>query len=236
MTGRLDGRVAVITGATQGIGRAVAERFAAEGADLVLVARSVDGLEGTDDLVKAAGGEATLVPLDVTDGAGIDRLGVAIAERWGRLDILVGNAAILGTLSPVSHIEPTEWTQVMRVNVTANWWLLRSLDPLLRASKSGRAIFVTSGVTQGAFAYYGPYAASKAALESLVRTYAAEITKTNVRANLIDPGVIRTSLRAQAYPGEDPETLRAPEAVTDAFVALAEEACQHQGQRIEART
>ena len=235
MAQRLDSRVAVITGASQGIGRAVAKRFAEEGAKLILVARSTEGLEGTDNLVRAAGGEATLVPLDLIDGSGIDRLGAAIAERWGRLDILVGNAAMLGTLSPVGHIDPTEWTQVMRVNVTANWWLLRSLDPLLRASNSGRAIFVTSGVTQGAFAYYGPYAASKAALESLVRTYAAEITKTKVRANLIDPGVIRTAMRARAYPGEDPATLRGPEAVTGAFVALAEEACQHNGERIEAR-
>jgi len=235
MTGRLDGRLAVITGASQGIGRAVAQRFAEEGAELILVARSTEGLEGTDDLVRAAGGEPTLVPLDLTDGAGIDRLGAAIAERWGRLDILVGNAAMLGTLSPVGHIEPTEWTQVMRINVTANWWLLRSLGPLLHASDSGRAIFVTSGVTQGAFAYYGPYAASKAALESLVRTYAAEITKTSVRANLIDPGVIRTAMRARAYPGEDPETQRSPEAVTGDFVALAEEACQHNGERVEAR-
>jgi NAD(P)-dependent dehydrogenase (short-subunit alcohol dehydrogenase family) len=233
--GRLGGRVAVITGASQGIGRAVAKRFAEEGAELILVARSVEGLEGTDNLVRAAGGKATLVPLDVTDGAGIDRLGAAIAERWGRLDVLVGNAAMLGTLSPVGHIDPTEWTQVMRVNVTANWWLLRSLDSLLRASPSGRVIFVTSGVTQVASAYYGPYAASKSALESLVRTYAAEITKTNVRANLIDPGVIRTAMRVRAYPGEDPETLRSPEAVTEAFVALAEEACQHNGERIEAR-
>ncbi|MBT3395653.1 MAG: SDR family NAD(P)-dependent oxidoreductase [Alphaproteobacteria bacterium] len=235
MTKRLDGRLAVITGASQGIGRAVAQKFAEEGAELILVARSVEGLEGTDNLVRAAGGEATLVPLDLVDGAGIDRLGAAIADRWGRLDILVGNAAMLGTLSPVGHIDPAEWTQVMRVNVTANWWLLRSLDSLLRASESGRAIFVTSGVTQGAFAYYGPYAASKAALESLVRTYAAEITKSNVRANLIDPGVIRTAMRARAYPGEDPETLRPPEAVTEAFVALAEEACPHNGARIEAR-
>ena len=232
MAGRLDGRLAVITGASRGIGQAVAERFAREGAELVLVARSGQGLEQTDDLVQAAGGSATLVPLDLADGAGIDRLGAAIAERWGRLDILVGNAATLGTLTPVGHIDPLEWDRVFRVNVTANYWLIRSVDALLRASPSGRAIFVTSGVTRGDFAYWGAYAATKAALEALVRTYAAEITKTQVRANLIDPGIVRTALRARAFPGEDPATLPPPEAVTGTFVDLAEEAWAENGARI----
>ena len=232
MTGRLQGRVAVITGASQGIGRAVAQRFAQEGAELILVARSTEGLEGTDNLVRAAGGEATLVPLDLIDGAGIDRLGAAIADRWGRLDILVGNAAMLGTLSPVGHIDPTEWTQVMRVNVTANWWLLRSLDPLLRASNSGRAIFVTCAQGLKASPFWGAYGASKAALDQMVRTYAREMEETAVKANLIDPGPVRTALRLKAFPGEDQSKLPSPEDITDPFVDLASSAYDKTGERV----
>ncbi|QEX23170.1 oxidoreductase [Hypericibacter adhaerens] len=229
---RLEGRIAVITGASRGIGAATAKRFAAEGAHLVLVARTVGGLEEIDDEVKKLGGSATLCPFDLTDYAAIDRLGAAIFERWKKLDILVANAGLLGTLTPLAHIRPQEWDQVLAVNLTANWRLIRSLDPLLRASPSGRAIFVTSGAAQGMRAYWGTYAVSKAALEMLATTYAAETQKTNLRVNLIDPGRIRTGMRAAAYPGEDPKTLPPPEHVTDLMVELASPDCTKHGERI----
>ena len=230
MAGKLAGRIALITGASRGIGAAVALRFAAEGAHLVLVARTVGGLEEVDDGVRAAGGSATLVPLDLADGPGIDRLASPLRERFGRLDVLVGNAGELGGLSPVGHIAPERWDRAVAVNLTANWRLIRSLDPLLRASPAGRAIFVTSGVTRGAFAYWGAYAASKAGLEALVRTYAAEVNRTAMRVNLLDPGVVRTRMRAEAMPGEDPMTLPDPASLGDAFVALAEPACTRNGE------
>ncbi len=231
---RLEGRVALITGASRGIGAAVARRFAAEGATLYLVARSEGGLAEIDDQVRAAGGRATLAPFDLTDYAAIDRLGGVIAERHGRLDILVGNAAILGGLRPVGHYPTDEWERVFAVNVTANWRLIRSFDPLLRASDAGRAIFVTSGVTGGVFPYWGAYAASKAALDAMVRTYAAEIGKTSVRANLLDPGVVRTRMRAEAMPGEDPLSLPHPDDIADAFVDLAEPSCHKNGEVVTA--
>ena len=232
MSKRLEGRVAVVTGASRGIGAAVAERFAMEGAHIIAVARTVGGLEDLDDRVQAAGSSATLVPLDITDYDGIDRLGGAIAERWGKLDILVGNAAILGSLTPMGHIKPTDWDQIMAVNVTANWRLIRSLDPLLRASDAGRAMFVTSGVAKGGFAYWGGYAISKAALECMVTTYAAELGKTNAQANIIEPGIVRTARRAAAMPGEDPSTLPDPASITDVFVDLADPACTRNGERL----
>jgi NAD(P)-dependent dehydrogenase (short-subunit alcohol dehydrogenase family) len=223
-TGRLAGRVALITGASRGIGRAVAVRFAREGANVVLVARTGAALEEVDDEIRAAGGTATLVPADLTDYPVIDRMGAAIHERWGRLDVLVGNAGVLGVLSPLPHIAPEVWDQVLAVNVTANWRLIRSFDPLLHASEAGRLIFVTSGVSSGR-AYWGAYAVSKGALETMVRTYAAEVAKSNIRVNLINPGAIRTTMRANAYPGEDPATVKPPEAVTDVFVDLADVTC-----------
>ncbi len=230
MSARLQDRVALVTGASRGLGAAVAERFAGEGAHVILVARTVGGLEECDDRVTAAGGSATLVPLDLTDGPGIDRLGAAVAERWGRLDVLVGNAAMLGGLSPVGHFDPETWDQVLAVNTTANWRLIRSFDPLLRASTAGRAIFVTSGVTQGVFPYWAAYATSKAALESMVQIYAAEMHKTAVRANLVSPGILATRLRAQAFPGEDANELAAPESITEIFVELATPDCQRNGE------
>ena len=230
---RLAGRVAVVTGASRGIGAAVARRFGAEGAHVVAVARTVGGLEELDDAIKAVGGSATLVPIDLRDFDAIDRLGAAVAERHGRLDVLVGNAAVLGGLRPMGHFEPDVWQRVFDINVTANWRLIRSFDALLRASDAGRAIFVTSGVTRGAFAYWGAYAASKAALESMVETYAAELAKTNVRVNLLDPGVARTAMRAEAMPGEDPATLPAPDAITERFVELAAPDYQLNGMRID---
>lgn len=235
-SGRLAGRIAVVTGASRGIGAAVAKHFAAEGAQLILIARTVGGLEELDDEIRAAGGvQPVLVPHDLRDFDGLDRLGASLNERYGKLDILVGNAGILGPLTPVGHIPPDSWQEVMDVNVTANYRLIRSLDPLLRLSDAGRAIFVTSGAASGKTAYWGPYAVTKAALEALVRSYAAEITKTNIKANLLSPGPIRTAMRAIAFPGEDPESLRPPEALGELFVKLAGPDCQHHGEVVEAR-
>lgn len=228
--GRLAGRIALITGASRGLGAAVAERFAQEGAHLILVARTQGGLEETDDRVRAAGGSATLVPLDLTQFDEIDRMAAAVAQRFGRLDVLVGNAGVLPPLTPVGHLEPRDWQNGLDVNLTANWRLLRAFDPGLRRSEAGRVIMVTSGAATGAFAYWGAYAAAKAGLEALVSSYAKEIERTPVRANLLDPGTVRTRMRAQAFPGEDPESVRPPEAVAHVFVALAEAACELNGQ------
>jgi NAD(P)-dependent dehydrogenase (short-subunit alcohol dehydrogenase family) len=227
--GCLSGKVVLITGASRGIGAAVAERFASEGAHLVLAARTIGGLEEVDDAVRVAGGSATLVPVDLRDFVKIDELAAALFERWGRLDILVGNAAEFGVFSPLGHIDPATWAEVMDLNLTANWRLIRAMDPLLRAAPAGRAIFVTSGVARGVFPYWGPYAVGKAGLEMLVKIYAGEIAKTRVRANLIDPGIVRTRLRARAFPGEDPRRLPPPESVADAFLALALPECTRNG-------
>jgi NAD(P)-dependent dehydrogenase (short-subunit alcohol dehydrogenase family) len=213
MPADLKGRVAVVTGASRGIGRAAAQALGEAGAHVVAVARTVGGLEELDDAIRAKGGAATLVPLDLKDGAAIDRLGAALYERWGRLDMLLGNAGILGVITPVPHIEPKVFDDVLAVNLTANWRLLRSLDPLLRQSDAGRALFVTSDEFRLPRPYWGVYATSKVALETLVKTYAGETRLTKVRANLINPGPIRTRLRSQAMPGEDPMTVRPPEAV-----------------------
>ncbi len=222
MSERLADRVALITGASRGIGAAIARRFAAEGAHVILVARSVEELEKVDDDIQSAGGSATLVPMDLMEWSTIDGLAAPIAERWGKLDVLVGNAAILGRLSPMGHFPPDMWEQVFKLNVHANWRLIRALDPLLRASPAGRAMFVTSGITRNPQPYWGAYSASKAALEAMALTYAAEVAKTNLRVNLINPGPTRTAMRALAFPGEDPESLPAPEQLTEAFVAVAE--------------
>jgi len=227
--GCLSGKIALITGASRGIGAAVAERFASEGAHLVLAARTIGGLEEVDDAVRAAGGSATLVPVDLRDFVKIDELAAALFERWGRLDILVGNAAEFGVFSPLGHIDPATWAEVMDLNLTANWRLIRAMDPLLRVAPAGRAIFVTSGVARGVFPYWGPYAVGKAGLEMLVKIYAGEIAKTRVRANLIDPGIVRTRLRARAFPGEDPRRLPPPESVADAFLTLALPECTRNG-------
>jgi NAD(P)-dependent dehydrogenase (short-subunit alcohol dehydrogenase family) len=228
--GRLADKIALVTGASRGIGAAVAKRFAREGAHLVLTARTVGGLEEVDDAVRAAGGSATLVPVDLRDFIKIDELAARILDRWGRLDILVGNAAEFGVFSPLGHIDPATWMEVIDLNLTANWRLIRAMDPLLRAAPAGRAIFVTSGVARGVHPYWGPYAISKAGIEMLVKIYAGEITKTRVRANLIDPGIVRTRLRACAFPGEDPARLPPPESVADAFLALAVPECTSNGE------
>lgn len=229
---RLAGRLALITGASRGLGAAAALAFAKEGAHCVLVARTVGGLEALDDKIKAMGGQATLVPLDVTDSPGIDRLGAALHERFGRVDVLLGNAGVLGALSPIGHIDPKLFEQVMAVNVTANWRLIRSIDPLLRASDAGRAIFVTSGISRKVVPYWGAYAASKAALDMLVGVYAAEIAHTNVRVNLYNPGPMPTGMRSQAFPGEDQATLPPLDAHAEGLIRLALPACTMNGEWI----
>jgi NAD(P)-dependent dehydrogenase (short-subunit alcohol dehydrogenase family) len=218
--GRLKDRIALITGASRGIGRAVAETFACEGAHVLLLARTRKSLEEVDDAIRTAGGTATLVPLNLAHGPKIDALGPALYQRFGRLDVLVGNAGMLGPLSPLGHVETKAWDDVMAVNVTANWRLLCAMDPLLKFSDAGRVVFVSSGVAAMALAYWGPYAASKAALEALARTYAAETATTNVRVNVFTPGPVRTRMRAQAMPGEDPMTLVTPDKVAEKIVEL----------------
>lgn len=235
-TKRLEGRIALVTGASRGIGAAVARRFAEEGAQLILVARTTGGLEELDDDIrKISGRSATLVPMDLTDYDKIDQMGALLFERFGHLDVLVGNAGMLGVLSPLGHTDPKVWERTMAVNLTANWRLIRSMDPLLQRSEAGRAIFVTSSVGTEPRAYWSAYAVSKAGLEMLARTYAAENAKSKVNINLINPGGTRTAMRAQAMPGEAPESVKLPEAVTDAFVDLAEASCQANGTIIDCR-
>ncbi len=226
-------RVAVVTGASRGIGRAAALELARQGVRLTLIARTTGALEEVDDEVrKIQGRPATLAPMDLTDFDAIDRLGAAIYERHGKLDMLLANAGALGNLTPLGHLEPKVWDRTMAVNATANWRLIRSLDPLLRQSEAGRALFVTSSVGHQARAYWAAYAVSKAALEMLVKTYAEEIRETNVRANLINPGRTRTAMRAQAYPGENPGTLKRPGDVAEAFVSLLSPDCRRHGELI----
>lgn len=221
-TGKLAGRIALVTGASRGIGRAVALRYAKEGAQVIAFARTTGALEELDDEIRKAGGlPAVLVNESLTDFDKIDQTGAALFQRFGKLDILVGNAGMLGQLSPMGHYTPKMWTDVFNLNVHANWRLIRAMDLLLRQSDAGRAIFVTSGVARRAAMYWGPYAASKAALEQMVKVYAAEMAHTKVKANIVDPGRVRTKMRAQAYPGEDPMSLPAPEQITDIFVDLA---------------
>jgi NAD(P)-dependent dehydrogenase (short-subunit alcohol dehydrogenase family) len=227
---RLEGRLALVTGASRGIGAAVARRFAAEGAHVILVARTVGGLEELDDEIRGSGGAATLVPLDLREFDKIDQMGAALYQRFGRLDVLVGNAGVLGSLSPMGHFAPKTWSEVIDTNLTANWRLIRSLDPLLRLSEAGRAIFTTCAAAREATPYWGAYAASKAALESMAKIYAGEVAKSKIRVNLVDPGIVRTNLRAQGFPGEDRAALAAPEDVTDPFVILASADCTHHGE------
>ncbi len=231
MSEEFKGRIAVVTGASRGIGRAVALSLAKAGAHVIAVARTVGALEELDDEVKAAGGTATLVPLDLKDYAGIDRLGAAIHERWGKLDILVGNAGVLGPISPLGHIDEKPFDEVFAVNVTANWRLIRSFDPLLRASDAGRAVFVSSGAARKGLAYWGLYGASKAALEALVRAYSAEtVNITPIRAMLLNPGPLRTGMRAAAMPGEDPLTLKTPDDLAPHILRFLSPNSQESGQ------
>ena len=220
MEQQLAGRIALVTGASRGLGRAMAIRLAREGAHVVAVARTSGALEELDDEIKGFGGSSSLVPLDLQDHPAIDRLGGVIFDRWKRLDILVGNAAMLGPLSPLPHVEPKRWEQVISLNLTSNWRLIRSLDPLLRQSDAGRAVFMSSGAARTMYAYWGPYSVSKSGLETLVRIYAAETATTPVRANILNPGPFRTRMRAEAVPGEDPSALPAPEELSAVFLPL----------------
>jgi len=220
MTKPLSNRIALITGASRGIGAAAALALSRGGAHVVAVARTVGGLEELDDQIRKEGGKATLVPLDLKDTQGIVRLAAALDERYGRLDVLIGNAGVMSLPSPLDHVEPKAWDETLAVNLTANWHLIRFLDPLLKRSDAGRAVFLTSAVAAKARAYWGPYSVSKSALETLVGTYAAETASTNVRANLFIPGPTRTRMYLSAFPGIDPETLPPPEQVAEAIVPL----------------
>ncbi|MDE2013158.1 MAG: SDR family NAD(P)-dependent oxidoreductase [Alphaproteobacteria bacterium] len=235
MSGSLADRIVLVTGASRGIGRVCALALAKAGAHVIAVARTQGALEELDDEIRSLGGTATLVPLDLKDMPALDRLGGSIFERWGRLDGFLGNAGMLGVLTPLSHLEPKAFEQTMAVNVAANWRLIRSLDPLLRQSGAGRVVFVTSGAAQKHTPFWGIYAASKAALESLALTYAAECATTNVKVNLFNPGPLRTAMRAKAFPGEDPMTLQPPEAVVPAILDLLSPACTANGERVNFR-
>jgi len=233
-TKRLEGRVALITGASHGIGRAVAKRFAAEGATVIALGRNVGALEELDDEIRADGGKLVLLPMDLTMYEKIDAMGASIYERFGKLDIVVGNAGLLGELAPVGHIDTQVFENTYATNVTANFRLIRSVDKLLRLSGAGRAIFVTSNASSKGRAFWGLYASTKAALESLVLSYAQELEETPVRVNLINPGRIRTKMRAEAYPGENPETLPTAESITDVFVDLAAADCTRHAEVVDA--
>ena len=221
MTINLKDRIALVTGASRGIGYFTALALAKAGAHVIACARTVGGLEELDDAIKAEGGSATLVPFDLTDMTAIDRLGASIFERWGKLDILVANAGILGVISPIGHVEAKVFEKVMLTNVTATWRLIRSVEPLLLKSDAGRALILSSGAAHKCRPFWGPYSASKAAVEALARTWAAEQQRTALRVNSIDPGATRTAMRAQAIPGEDPATLPHPSEVATAILPLA---------------
>ena len=223
MSKPLEGRLALVTGASRGIGRATCIELAKAGAHVIALSRTQGALEDLDDEIRAVGGEATLVPCDIKDFDALDRLGAAIHQRWKKLDIFVGNAGVLGPISPLGHVDPSKWDDVFAVNVTANWRLIRSLDLLLRASDAGRVVLMSSaaGNKTDFSPYWGPYAASKAAVDALVRTYAAETKNmSSIKVMAVNPGPLRTKMRAAAMPGEDPNTLRTPEELAPKIVEL----------------
>ena len=233
----MDRRIVLVTGASRGIGRAAAIALAAAGNHVVCTARSESALTALDDELRAlTGREATLVPMDLKEGAAIDRLGLALREKFGRIDGVFANAGVLGTIGPLSHVTPSSFEETMAVNLTANWRLLRALDPLLRASAAGRALYVTSGAAIHPRAFWGPYAASKAAVEAMVTCYADEMENTSVRVNLFDPGATRTEMRFKAMPGEDPESLPSPEDVASVVPSLLEAEMTEHGRRFAYRT
>ena len=234
-TADLSRKLILVTGATRGIGRAVAIAAAGAGAELIITGRTIGALEEVDDEIKSRGGHATIVELDMKDTPAIPRLASAIAERWGRLDGFVANAAILTALTPVGHVTPDDWDSNIAVNLTGQWHMIRAFDPLLRAAPAGRAILVTSGAAVGSRPFWGPYAATKAALEALGRSWAGESEQTNLRINMMNPGGTATSMRAAAFPGEDPASLPRPEDIASAFLSLLAEDCPYHGEVVEAR-
>ena len=218
----LAGRIALVTGATRGIGEAIALGLAQAGAHVIALGRTQGALEALDDRIFAATGEhATLVPLDLREPDGLDHLGAALHERFGKLDVLVGAAGVLGPLTPVGHLDPKGWDMIMATNLTANWRLIRAMDPLLRRAEAGRAIFLTSSVAKSHRAFWGAYAASKAGLEAIVACYDDEMENSPVRAVCVDPGAMRTKMRGLAFPGEDPMTVPAPDTIAPYIVELA---------------
>jgi len=231
--GALSGRVALVTGASRGIGKAIAKRFAAEGVHVVALARTAGALDELDDEITLAGGQVTLVTCDLCEFEAIDTLGPVLLERFGKLDILVANAGALGEMTPLAHYDAQPWHEVFDVNVHANWRLIRTLDPLLRKSDAGRAIFVSSGAARNPRAFWGAYAVTKAALETLAKVWASEVQNSSVRVNVVNPGATRTGMRAAAFPGEDPLSLKTPEDITGAFVELASPACTKHGAIID---
>lgn len=234
MSGKLQNRTALITGASRGLGAQIAKAYAREGAHVILVAKTVGGLEEVDDEIQDLGGSATLVPLDLADGSAIDGLAAPLLSRWGKLDILVGNAGIHGKLMPIQQYDPELWNEVFKINVHANWRLIRALDPLLRQSDAGRALFVSAENAIVTKQYWSAYAASKAALESMAFTYAAEVATTSMRVNVVDPGPMKTRLRKAAYPGEADQTQPLPETKTDIFVEAASPDFNSNGERLTA--
>lgn len=234
---RLLGKVALITGASRGIGAAIAKRYAKEGAQVILIARTPAGLEDVDDFIRKnsnGNSQATLLPIDLKNFEEIEKIGPAINQRFGKLDIFVANASQLGNLTPIREIDTRSWQNLIDINLTANLYLIKTLSPLLLRSDAGRALFLTSGVSGGR-AYWGGYAVTKTALESMVRTWSEEMTKTKLKINLINPGGVRTEMRASAYPGEDPKSLPRPEDITEVFVELAETDCEIHGKIVNAQ-
>ena len=231
----LKGRVALVTGASRGIGRAIALGLAKAGAHVIITSRSTPALEDLDDEIQTAGGSATLVQLDLKKGDRVDQLGPTLYARWQHLDIFVANAGILGPLSPLSHVTEDGFLSTLDINLTANWRLIRTLAPLLQRSDAGRAIFLSSAAASGKYAYWGPYAASKAGLEALAKTWAQEQANSAMRVNIVNPGAMRTQMRAKAFPGEDPLTLPAPADLVPLIVELASPACTRNGEIINFR-
>ena len=232
----LAGKVILVTGASRGIGYQAALEAARRGAHVVAVARTVGGLEELDDEIQDLGSSATLVPLDLRDGDAIDRLGAAIFERWGALDGLIANAGQLGVLSPLPHVKPEDFEKVMTVNVTANYRLLRSTDLLLRQADAGRVVFVSSSSAKSARPFWGLYAASKAAVDAMAKSYAGEVAQSKVKVNVFYPGAVRTAMRAKAMPGENPDTLPTPADIAPKLVDLISPALDETGKLFDVTT